>query len=800
MAPQGSKVKNIQDYEYVIISEDGGSKSKDLNIKDYINIIRRRKWLIIFPLFLIMPVVLASIIEQRPLYRATTRLLIEDSSPTKSVLIQDNSNTEPSQNFYNTQYELIKSRAIMEEVAQTIPFDERGPVESSRLVQVINTIMDFPAKAINKITNTVSEVLSGAGDTTKDRNLPLIKTPKSTNPRLDSAIARLQSGLQVEPVKETKLVDISLQGSDPVEVTQQVDMIAEVYVRRNLSNKLDITKKGINWLKREVDAVREKMKASQSSLQEFNENKNLIFNENSEKGNVNQQQLDALNSSYVEIHTSRIKIQATLDDIDSLSKRGLETIIEYPMFLENTIIRLLRTKYMDLKTQYDSLSNIYQGQHFKMIQLKSEIDSIKSNINEEIKKIKNSLQNEYKSLLTKEENIKKNLRDQQKEVLNINKYLSKYNETKRDIDIEKEFYITISKKLAEVALNEVMGDNNIKVIQRALMPNNPVSIRNSKKILFGMVLGIGFGGCLAFIAEHFDRRFKTVGEAERELEIPFLGFIPHFKTGRKKNKLISLQSPHSLASEAYRNLRTWVQVPNKNLGSTLLLTSATPREGKSTTAANLAISFAQLGLEVLLVEADLRRPTLDRIFNFEGHIGLADILTRGIDWREAVQHIGIYNMEVLLAGTPLYNPTEILSTLRMKELIQTWRESFDIIIFDSPITLSISDVAVLAPEMDRTLLIHCPSKTGKEEVVEATRRLRSINTNIHGIVFNNVRSKELKNYYSQVQSYNKYYSSRRAEVTTPPSRHVGSTWRKLRQSVKEDRTLSREINIDSSKS
>src|SRR5207244_1362448 len=268
----------------------------------------------------------------------------------------------------------------------------------------------------------------------------------------------------------------------------------------------------------------------------------------------------------------RIKIQATLDDIDSLSKIGLGAIIEYPMFLENTIIRLLRTKYMDLKTQYDSLSNIYQGQHFKMIQLKSEMDSIQNNINEEI--------------------------------------------------------------------------NKIKVIQRALIPKKPVPIRNSKRILFGMVLGIGFGGCLAFIAEHFDRRFKTVGEAERELEVPFLGLIPHFKTGRKKNKLISLQSPHSLASEAYRNLRTWVQVPNKNLGSTLLLTSATPREGKSTTAANLAISFAQLGLEVLLVEADLRRPTLDRIFNFEGHIGLADILTRGIDWREAVQHIGIYNMEV----------------------------------------------------------------------------------------------------------------------------------------------------------
>jgi capsular exopolysaccharide synthesis family protein len=178
----------------------------------------------------------------------------------------------------------------------------------------------------------------------------------------------------------------------------------------------------------------------------------------------------------------------------------------------------------------------------------------------------------------------------------------------------------------------------------------------------------------------------------------------------------------------------------------------------------------------LLVDADLRRPALDRIFNFEGCIGLSDVLMTGVDWREAVQYIGIDNLKILLTGAPPHNPTELLSTPRMKRLIQTWKECFDIIIFDSPITLSIPDVAILAPEMDRVLLIHSPSKTGKRQVAEANRRLKNINANVSGVIFNNVRYRELRHYYAQEQVFNSYYSSH-------STAEFSSMWRKSRQRV-----------------
>ncbi len=785
------EIKNRQGYEYVVISED--EKSTGLTLKDYLDIIKRRIWLLISPLFLTIPISLFFIASERPMYKATTRLMLEEVSPPRIILEHEVSTPLPS-NFFSTQYELIKSRTIAEEVVQTLQLDKRDSEAIPRLGQILDAIADFPGSIFNKITNTVLEMLNGEGATRKDSNTPSLTAANADNPRLDRAIARLRSRLTVEPVKDkkemstTNLVDISLQGPDPLEVARQTDMVADVYVRRNLDNKLDSTRKSIDWMKREVDTLREKMKRSQLALQEFNEKKRLVFSGNNEENNMDQQQLSAYNSSYVEIHTAHIKAQGMLDDIDQLSKKGVEEIIEHPLFLENQTIKLLRTKYIDLKTQYSSLSNIYKDQHPKIIQIRSEMTNIKNSIDDEVKKIKNSMQKDYKSLIAKEENIKKSLGNQQKEVLNINKDFARYSELKRDIDVDKDFYVILSKRLAETTLTEALGANNVKIIEKAQIPTGPLLPQSRKKMLLGIIVGLGFGGCLAFIAEHFDKRFKTVDDAERELEIPFLGFIPRFQIdGRKVDKLITLQQPNTIASDAYRTIRTWVQLSASKSGHTLLVTSATPGEGKSTTAANLAISFAQLGLEVLLVDADLRRPVLDRIFNLEGCIGLSDILTTRVDWKEAVQYIGIDNLKILLAGTPPRNPSELLSTTRMKNLIQTWKECFDIIIFDSPITLSIPDVAILASDMDKVLLIHSPGKTGKRQVAEANRRLKNINANIHGIIFNNIGSRELRNYYAQEQVYNSYYSSQQ-------SMEFSSIWRRSRRRVEKHKPIFRQID------
>jgi capsular exopolysaccharide synthesis family protein len=285
----------------------------------------------------------------------------------------------------------------------------------------------------------------------------------------------------------------------------------------------------------------------------------------------------------------------------------------------------------------------------------------------------------------------------------------------------------------------------------------PVASGKIQSIFFGLIVGLGFGGVLAFLAEYFDKRFQTVEDAEQYMGLPFLGFIPHYRLAKQRvPQLITLQEPWTVASEAYRTLRTWIQLLQRPV-QTILITSAVAGEGKSTTAANLAISFAQLGRRVLLVDADLRRPTLHSLFNIEDRSeGLTDVLVLGSDWKATIRNSPMENLKILLVGRRPLNPTELLSTMRMQQLLETWRQYFDIIIFDSPVILTIPDTAILAPKMDGVILVHNQYRSNREIALGAKKLLERVGANVLGMVFNNIDAKEGRYYSGTTYSLNRY--------------------------------------------
>jgi capsular exopolysaccharide synthesis family protein len=311
--------------------------------------------------------------------------------------------------------------------------------------------------------------------------------------------------------------------------------------------------------------------------------------------------------------------------------------------------------------------------------------------------------------------------------------------------------------LAETTLTEALETNNIKLVDLASVPKYPLPSGSRKKILLGGVASLVLGVGLAFFMESLDKRFKSVDEAERYLGVPFLGVVPSHKAGR--NKPIALYNPGATASEAYRTLRTWIRLSSQNSVKALLITSANLGEGKSHTAANLGISFAQLGQTVLLVDADLRRPMLHHIFNVTNSKGLIDILAGGVEWQSVLQDTAMENLKVLSTGGRPHNPAELLSTMRMQNLLGSLKGTFDILIVDAPITLSIPDVAILVPEMDAVLLVHCPVKGGREAVLETKKILDRAGANLLGIIFNNVRPKMQKCYYHSQKPYRDPYNT-----------------------------------------
>jgi capsular exopolysaccharide synthesis family protein len=304
--------------------------------------------------------------------------------------------------------------------------------------------------------------------------------------------------------------------------------------------------------------------------------------------------------------------------------------------------------------------------------------------------------------------------------------------------------------LAETTLPTAITANNVQLVERALT-GTPVSSHALIKLLIGLILGLGCGGGLALLAEYRDNKFKNISEAEQYLGLPFLGFIPHHTWPRHtcpdSPRLVTLQAPLAPASESYRGLRTWIRLSQTPI-QTLLIASAFPKEGRSITAANLAVSFAQLGHRVLLVDADLRQSSLHRFFWLDNAEGLSSVLVNGLEWQRVLKDSPLANLKVLTAGPGPLNPTELLSTMRMKQLMESWKRDFDTIIFDVPVTLpSIPDAAILAPHMDGVLLVHDQTQVNRDAVLEGKKTLERTGANLLGVVFNNITPKQEKHRY-----------------------------------------------------
>ncbi len=759
--------------EYVHLLPNPQGPQKTDALRAYVNILRRRKWYIITPVVLIIPLIILSINMAEPTYRASSRLLIE-SRDARILDIESVMNPGNTESFYLTEYQMIRSEENITEVVNALGLDQKVVEKKEEFAAQLGHLKKVLRRAFNFVKNGMSSSRPSS-DTAA--------SSPATDPaalRRQAAINAFARSLLVLPQQDGRLVDIIITGLTPQEVAQQANTLAEVYARKNLEKKQEADTNAIALLTKQMDDLRENMLGAEIKLQQFRKKEGIGFLDSEEKNSMVMANLQRLHQDYNNAKRARADIEERLNNLRVLSRRDLSSLKTIPSYIDPHMIGAimnLRNQYQALTIQRSNHSQLYKERHPTMTRLEAQLSQVRRAMEAEFRKAMTSLQAEYDVRLAREQALEKELAAQKDDSMHFKNDMITHDALKRDAEGYRNLYREASERLREIKLTQASTINNVKIVKRATVPLGPVPAKFGMKLFSSIFLAGCLGIGCAFIREYVDNRFKEADEVGPFLQIPFLGVVPHYTQGKgRAYEPVSLREPSAIASEAYRILRTRIQAAAPRL-QTLLVTSALPSEGKSTTTANLGIAFARLGLRVLLVDVDLRRPSLHRHFWISNSEGLATVLVDGGEWQQFLQDTPMTNLKILPTGFNTHHPSDLLSLESTKKLLEQFKHTFDLVIFDGPIVLSIPDVEIIAPGMDGVIVVHCPERCDKSSVLNAKTLLERVAANILGIVFNNIRRQDQKYYYQQRNYYaqNLYAGAEQYDIGSSAIKRVEAT-------------------------
>jgi len=614
---------------------------QELNIREYLHVIYRKRWLILSITVVLCTLTLMHSFMMKPVYRATTRVLIQRESP-RVVNIEEVAPADyAAREYYQTQINILESRALAERVNKAVggytPWSEwSGRREKEYYARMKD---DIRAKALLK-------------------------------------------RVEINPVPGTQLVEIDIEDIKPKLATTLANLWAENYISYILDTKFDASEYASGWLQTKIEEARKKLEDSESRLQEYRE-----------------------------------KNKTTVDLLDK----------------ETTVLQRLLERKSELEVSLSENLEYYKEKHPEIIGIRSELDSIDKKIETE----------KDKALRLKNNEIQ-------------------YNILKREVDTNREIYESLLMRVGET---EVMGElrtTNIRIIDKALVPRRPVKPRKKLNFIIALFVGVFSGTILAFLFESLDQSIKTPEDIKNYTKLPALASIalPQEEEDKQTSpEFITVEKPHSTISESYRSLRTSIMFTAvEHRRKTLLLTSSGPKEGKTTNAVNLAIVMAQAGEKVILLDADLRQPRIEKVFNITPGRGLTEVLAGGDDLDNVIRKTDIPNLDIMPCGSIPPNPSELLGSGKMDDLLRTLQEKYDRIILDTPPVLAVTDSVVLSAKMDGTILVVKAGETNRNAVLKTKEILETVSksTSLIGVVLNMVESGRTGGYYYYYHYYGKY--------------------------------------------
>ena len=672
------------------IADDG------VHFRDLWNIVLKRKWSVLA--FFLIVVVTTGIATSMmtPVYRSMLSMKIERDAP-KVVDYKDVTPVESyyDVDFYKTQYELLKSRTLAE-----------------RVVDQLN-LRPAPIAKKPETGPWWKEWLQARAAPAPD---PARRREVATS------VGAFLGSLTVEPVRNSRLVRLYFDSTDPQLAADALNTLAQNFINVNLERRYEATSYAKNFLEEKIAQTKVKLEEAERALVDFQRSQQIINID--DKQNVLAQTLSDFNSAGTRAQQDRLKAESVYQSFAADPESS-------PQVNENKAIQTMKEQRAKMQSQYQEFSQIYKPAFPKMLELKAAIAELDKRINDEIELIRRTAENTYRAALVQETGLLSKLDQSKKAVLDLQGRSVRYNILKRDVETNRQFYDGLLQRYKEVGVAGGIGVNNITVVDSAEVPGGPYKPNLQSNLSLAMLFGLIGGLALAFFLDYLDDRVHRPDDVEKLTHLPILGVVPLVKRARGKGKprdalaLAAYKDVRSSFAESYRSVRTALQFStSQGAPRQFAVTSTSAGDGKTTTALSLAINFAQTGRPVLLIDADLRNPSLHRSLDVDNQVGLSNYLAGDKAPEEAIQPTEIPNLFVMTSGPQPPNPVELLSGPKLPALLAELGQRYEQIILDSPPVLGLADAMVIGNQVGTVLYVVSSGSTKKAHAKAALKRLK----------------------------------------------------------------------------
>ena len=706
-------------------------QEREIDLMEILALLKRHIYLFIAIILIVMTFTAAQIYRMVKIYSSTATIEIEPKAANvlggNMEVVQSGSQGSyyTNKDYYATQYEIIRSRAVAQKVLEMVPGEN---------------VLEYLGFNLEKIEP----------DKIKDID----------------PVAVLLAKITVTPQKNSNIVRISVEDKDPEKAAFLANAVASSYIEFNLEKKYFETKDAARWLMDQSVSLKQNLENSEMMLFEFKQSNNVLATTFEAKQELLSNRIIKLTNTLTDQEIKRNALTAKIEEYAHLNIDNPEDGFFKEISKENPIIGDLKLKYLDVVSKINESEQVYGEKHPKVVTLLADKENIEKTFKSEIEGVINSYNLELKMLDNEMKKNRKMLSESQTEAINLNKLDINYSKLRREVETNKKLYDIVLERSKEADLSALLKNNNIRMIDRALVSKIPVKPKKQIILLAGFAIALVLASLAVFLVEFFDTKFKSFKELETISGKSLLGIIPKFQqleTYQFKEIAFEDKSGKNLAVEAFRSLRTNIKLSNPDSKlRVMLVTSSVPHEGKTIVSSNLAASYSVAGKKVLLIDADMRKPRVHKVFGLKNEKGLSTLIVGEHSMDDVINKNVYEGLDVVTAGIIPPNPAELLESARFADILKDFSEIYDVVIIDTPPLSPVSDAATIAPLTDGLILAVNISETPRDVFKSVIANISKPGIVRLGVVVNNIdfkQEKKFKSYYGYSYYHSSYYKS-----------------------------------------